>query len=383
MSRFDTIRDRNLTTSRCHNSNFCPSTRMGRINFTVFVWTIIVSACYCHDATAHEDSNHYHNVNEKRIDHAHDHHHFHYHQGHTHDGSIGSNRVRNRKLVNDGFNTTASTNDSDRCGTHDPSPEMMTESSRIVQKWIASPNSRQTNTIDVKTYFHIITASSDGRAIGNITNTDVINQLKVLNDSYRPYGFSFSLMGTTRNNNSDWYYFEEFEMKSALRVGDASTLNVYFTNAFGLAGFAFFPWDYEQFPVYDGVVVNSGTIPGGSLFPYDEGKTLVHEVGHWLGLFHTFQISPNVNGGNTLLLSIFIGDRVNCLNNNDQVRDTPKQRYATRGCPTGRNSCILNLGLDPIHNYMDYSDDYCYTEFTDGQKDRMMAMWNEYRAVLS
>jgi Pregnancy-associated plasma protein-A len=353
-------------------------------NFTVFVWTIIVSAWYRYTGSvqAHDDSHHYHSTNEKHFGHAadrQDHHHGHFHHG----GSVDTSRIRSRTLVvNDIFNTTSSSKtDGDRCGTHEPTAEVLAESSRIVQKWMESPNARQTTTINVKTYFHIVTAYENNETIGNITDTDVVNQLQVLNDSYLPYGFTFTLMGTTRSNNSDWYYNDdEFGMKSALRVGDASTLNVYFTDPPGLVGYATFPWNYEQDPVYDGVVVQSGTIPGGSSFPYDEGKTLVHEVGHWLGLFHTFQTNPNANYFNMFFLSSIFGDRVNCWYNTDEVRDTPKQRYATRGCPTGRNSCVLNPGFDPIHNYMDYSDDFCYTEFTNGQTNRMKAMWNEYRA---
>jgi hypothetical protein len=277
-----------------------------------------------------------------------------YHQESADSGSVRSRKQSVYRL----FNATSFTStEMSQCGTPDPSATMMAESSRIVQKWMASPNSRQSTTININTYFHIITAERDNETVGNLTDTDVLNQLQVLNDSYRPFGFSFTLMGTTRTNNSGWYDFNFFAMSYVLRVGDASTLNVYFAEPYGLVGFASFPWFYKEDPQRDGVVIHYGSVPGGPLFPNDEGKVLVHEVGHWLGLFHTFQLNPNLNDFRYRVLRRFVGDRVNCWYNTDEVQDTPKQRYPTRGCPTGKDTCAMDPGLDPIHNFMDYSVD--------------------------
>jgi hypothetical protein len=144
-------------------------------------------------------------------------------------------------------------------------------------------------------------------------------------------------------------------------MGGANALNFYTTNGGGYLGWATFPWNYGGRSNMDGVVCLYSSLPGGGFAPYDEGDTATHEVGHWLGLYHTFQ-----NG---------------CTPRNDYVSDTPAEAGPAFGCPVGRDSCAVSRypGSDPIFNFMDYGDDPCIHEFTSEQASRMDGMFAQYR----
>ncbi|AKJ07683.1 pregnancy-associated plasma protein-A [Archangium gephyra] len=216
--------------------------------------------------------------------------------------------------------------------------------------------------VTITVYAHVI---RDSNGLGGVTSVQVSNQLNVLNNAYASCGFNFTVASMDITNNSTWYTASpgsaaEAAMKNTLRKGTADDLNLYFSKpGGGLLGWATFPWSYASSPKLDGVVVLNSSVPGGTAAPYNLGDTATHEVGHWLGLYHTFQ--------------------GNCAEPNDYVSDTPAHSGATYGCPVGSDTCA-STGVDPITNFMNYTDDACMTQFTSGQCSRIQSMWSTYRA---
>jgi Pregnancy-associated plasma protein-A len=257
-----------------------------------------------------------------------------------------------------------------RCATIEPNE---VERGRIDQEMRNVRGQRQAMNLSfasatVNVYFHVIN-NGNGKADGNIPLSMITDQMQVLNEAFAHAGFSFVLAGIDRTTNSDWYTMspgsaEEKQAKAALRIGSADDLNIYTANpGGGLLGWATFPSSYSKRPEMDGTVVLFSSLPGGSAKPYHLGDTATHEVGHWLGLYHTFQGGCNEKHG-------------------DFVSDTPAERSPAFGCPVGRDSCVGSRfpGLDPIENFMDYTDDACMDRFSGGQHSRMGDAWDAYRA---
>lgn len=227
--------------------------------------------------------------------------------------------------------------------------------------------------VDIPVVFHII--REDGTAAGgNIARTMLRKQMKVLNHAYRSRSddvskdsartpFHFNLADVTRTTNADWFNHsdqsaQEKAMKKALHTGGYETLNIYTTNLIGvgLLGYAFLP--YDQVGYRDGVVMETQSLPGGTAARYNEGDTATHEVGHWMGLYHTF------DGG--------------CTPPGDYVPDTPYEAQPQFECEA-RDSCRDKPGMDPYQNFMDYPDDACMNQFTRGQRKMMINAWYTYR----
>lgn len=241
----------------------------------------------------------------------------------------------------------------------------------------------------------------NGEAVGtgmNISLAQIQSQIDVLNEDFRKAagtpGFNTNPVGADievefclspvdvngnpmaepgvdrRNGNrSDW---TQDQIDNQLKPATIWNPNLFYNiwtvkfaaSEGGLLGYAQFPdqTGLQGIPANspastDGVVISYKTCGSSSKgtfpvleAPYDKGRTLTHETGHWLGLRHIW------------------GDGV-CAD--DFVADTPSQRAASSGCPSVL-SCN-NATPAMVQNYMDYSNDACKNIFTEGQKDRILA----------
>lgn len=248
-----------------------------------------------------------------------------------------------------------------RCSVPNPSAEEMRAIDEQLAEFTRLFGSAKAN-IAVPIRWHVVHKGNTGKLSASAIN----GQINVLNAAYAGTGFSFYLAGTTYHDNSRWftgcYGSQERKMKQATAQDTLNSLNIWSCSpSNGILGYATFPNSYTEGDYRHGVVLLHSSLPGGSAAPYNLGDTATHEVGHYLGLYHTFQ------GG--------------CTGNGDYVSDTPAEASAAYGCPTGRDTCSGG-GLDPIQNFMDYTDDACMDRFSAGQVTRMQSMVATYRPNL-
>ncbi|KAI9202853.1 metalloprotease 1 [Polychytrium aggregatum] len=262
------------------------------------------------------------------------------------------------------------------CGSHPQDAAAAMLANQRTQRYIEQNSLPKifaaTGNVNIDVYWHL---GSNATATSNISNNDIQVAMNYMSAIYAKFTtFQFTVKGVDTFNNVSWFNphvsttnEEEYllgEMKAALRKGGASTLNIYTVSEIALPGasdtnflgLAAFPSDYAAHPGQDGVIMRASEVNKIN------STTLAHEVGHWLGLYHTFQ------GG--------------CSEPGDYVSDTPQQAAATDSslCPLNQDTCPLDPGLDPVRNFMDYSMDSCQNNFTPGQIQRMQAQWNLFRA---
>ncbi|KIY67989.1 hypothetical protein CYLTODRAFT_490152 [Cylindrobasidium torrendii FP15055 ss-10] len=253
----------------------------------------------------------------------------------------------------------------------------------------------------IQTYWHVLYANEtdDG---GYIQPEYISAQMDILNADFGPSGFSFELRNVSYLQNAPAWQLLNLtdantvpDILAPNRVGDYRTLNIFTASAISTGGtanqttigVASFPnFDDAPFPELNSSVFvvhwslpnNAGAkipiLPASSDYTF-LGKNLVHEVGHWTGLYHTFQ--PNLT------------TQAECDPVNDQVNDTPAHIYirelnsgnSSISCDVMPDTCPDIPGLDPIHNYMNYIVDKCRFEFSPGQIARQHEQMYLYRGV--
>ena len=239
---------------------------------------------------------------------------------------------------------------------------------------------------DIPVVVHVIRTSSG--ATGNISATQVQNQIDILNEDFRAIAgtngaggvdtmIQFHLAtedpggspttGITYSNNTTWYN-DGGSYWNSLAWDTNRYLNIYTNTAGGALGYV--P-DLPQGGIAgsnsDRVVVYWQSFGRNSpFFPYHQGRTTTHEVGHYLGLYHTFD-----NGCGTV---------AGCATTGDRICDTNRESSPSYGCPGSASSCS---SADPFRNYMNYTDDLCMTNFTADQANRMRCTLEFYRPSLA
>ncbi|KAG9256879.1 metalloprotease [Emericellopsis atlantica] len=247
---------------------------------------------------------------------------------------------------------------------------------------LSVPSVPENITVDVN--FHLSSTPEHE----NLITSEIANaQWNVLQQAFAKYDIHLRLNSTTRvvddiagrsflryeGPELGWVNYDE-ERKAFFknsRLGGYDALNIHFFSDYspGATGYCTFPTVIDGSDDFafgqDACQLSAMTMPGitaeqGAFEAWNLGHLAVHEAGHWFGLNHTFA------GG--------------CSEPGDFVADTPAQQTQIYGCPVGSDSCPDSIGLDPIHNYMGYTDDNCTSEFTEGQRERMLTTFEAYRA---
>ncbi|GGK23594.1 zinc metalloprotease [Yeosuana aromativorans] len=220
--------------------------------------------------------------------------------------------------------------------------------------------------IDIPVYIHVVLPNSN-----DVTDKQISDQISVLNSDFNstntnllPSGATnfindatitdihFSLAGTFRHNDNTSSWGTNDAVKAAYPpITPETHLNIWVCNiGGGILGYAQFPGGKLS---TDGVVILYSSLPGGSSAPYNLGRTATHEIGHYLNLRHIW------------------GD--GRCRQDDFVTDTPSSDRSNYGCPP--YPTVHCSSTDMTMNYMDYTDDGCMYMFTDGQRNRMRAIF--------
>eukprot|EP00548_Thalassiothrix_antarctica_P015011 CAMPEP_0194176102 /NCGR_PEP_ID=MMETSP0154-20130528/10083_1 /TAXON_ID=1049557 /ORGANISM="Thalassiothrix antarctica, Strain L6-D1" /LENGTH=870 /DNA_ID=CAMNT_0038890169 /DNA_START=186 /DNA_END=2795 /DNA_ORIENTATION=+ len=235
--------------------------------------------------------------------------------------------------------------------------------------------------VEIEIIFHIIEDENRrGDAAQLWTPSAIEDEVDAINADYEITPFRFKVKRINRVRNNNWNQVSSTnddrveDISHALREGGGDVLNIFVVDGLcdgGLGGFAQYPYEQGWFPEGQYSYKDRVFICAGVLSSSDQRSTTTHEIGHWMGLRHTFH-----------------GDSCDSNNReNDYVDDTPQHlRNTDRDHCIDHNNgdrvdtCGNRAGSDPVTNFMNYSP--CRNEFTPGQRDRMVYQFHEYRRPL-
>ena len=274
---------------------------------------------------------------------------------------------------------------------------------QIQQYAAAHPNDHQRSVITIPVVVHVI---NNGEAIGtgsNISDEQIRSEIDVLNHDYRklnadtsntpsvfkplaadievefclavrgPNGQPTNGIDRYNGHQASWIQQDiDNNLKPATIWNRNLYLNIWTVKLGGssssILGYAIMPGNDSTI---DGVVIgyqyfgNTGNVTA----PYNKGRTSTHEIGHWLGLYHTWSDNGAANDPS--------------CTDSDGIADTPNQGSANYGCPNFPHvSCTNGPNGDMFMNYMDYVDDGCMNMFTQGQKAVEQATLNTVRSSI-
>lgn len=226
---------------------------------------------------------------------------------------------------------------------------------------------QQIQQVEIPIVIHAIQTGKKGR----VSDDQIATLVHNLNVAYSETPFSFYLAGVRRVNNKAWASNcspgsrNEKNMKKRLAIDPRNFVNVYIcqtnTSKLPIAGYAYFPFWYPENSTMHGIALHPVTMPGsGHPDVGVYGLTFAHEMGHYLGAYHTFQ------GG--------------CADG-DEVGDTPAQAGPTNACSVGADTCPGG-GADDVPNFMNYAPDTCVDHFTPQQIQRMIGITAAFRPSL-